>query len=638
MKLAALFSDHMVLQRNQVVPVWGWDTPGARVTVDLAGHQAQAVAGDDGKWLANLPSMPAGGPHTMTVSGTSTLAVQDVLVGEVWLGSGQSNMAWPLGMATTAGEAARGDELTTLRLFTVARAAELEVQSDVQGCWQRCSPGSLSAFSAVAYHFGRELHRRLGVPVGMINSSWGGTIAEAWTTRQAMTAEPALRPIVENCDRELANPNARSEYDAASKAWNDKHIPRDPGNAGFGKGWADAATGTADWPTMKLPQLWQRAGHDGNGVLWFRREVDVPAAWAGRDLTLSLGAVDKSDTTYFNNAVVGSLTVEQDPNSWCVPRVYTVPGKLVKAGRNVIAVRVFSNIWGAGFGGTEEQMNLSAPGDGAEAIGLAGPWQYQVEADFGVVSPPPAPPIPVGKGNPNTPTILYNSMIAPLIPYGLAGVIWYQGESNAGNANIYRTLFATMIRCWRDAWRQGDFPFYFVQLANFTPVREQPGPSDWAALREAQTTALSLPNTGMAVIIDIGETHDIHPRNKKDVGERLALAALARTYGFEGMVHSGPMYDGCRIEGSSVRVRFSHVAGGLVARGGGALKGFAIAGADRKFVWADATIDGDCVIVSSANVAQPAAVRYAWANNPVCNLYNASDLPASPFRTDDWGD
>ena len=632
MKLAALFCDHMIFQRNQVVSVWGWDTPGTEVTVSVAGGRGTARAGADGKWLAKLPSMPAGGPHEMTVAGTQTLVVRDVMVGEVWIASGQSNMEFPLSQSNSA-DKAKDAIYASIRLFTVPRSAEVEVQTDVNSRWVVCSPETASPFSGVAYLFGLELHRKLGVPVGLISTSWGGTMAEAWTTRSALKSQPTLSSMVDDYERFLAdNPGASEEYEAKLKAWRQEAIKSDPGNAGHAKGWAAEEVADDGWGQMELPRFWQSAGHNYSGVFWFRREVDVPAAWAGRDLVLSLGAVDKADTTYFNNVQVGSLTMEQDPNAWCTPRVYTVPGKLVKAGRNVVAVRVFSNMNAGGFGGKAQEMALSPAAQ--KPLSLAGDWQFKVEANFGLLQPLGLP-MPLGKGNANSPTILYNSMIAPLIPFGIAGAIWYQGESNVGRAQQYRTLFPTMIRSWRQDWGLGDFPFLFVQIANYFPVKEQPVRSEWAELREAQTMTLSLPNTAQAVAIDIGEALDIHPKNKQDVASRLALAALAKVYGFEGLVYSGPMYESCRVEGSAVRVKFAHTAGGLMAKGG-TLKGFAIAGEDRQFVWADACIEGQTVVISSPAVPAPAAVRYAWAENPVCNLYNTSDLPACPFRTDDW--
>lgn len=481
-RLANLFQDHMVLQQGQKVAVWGTAAPGERVTVSLAGKQASALAGEDGRWRVELGPLAAGGPFEMRVEGQNALTLQDVLVGEVWVCSGQSNMAWPVERAANPEQEISQANYPLIRFFTVRQKVAQEPQSEVEGTWEVCSPQTVGHFSAVGYFFARELHRTLGVPVGMINSSWGGTPAEAWTSRPALEADPALRPILENWERVLANyPQALQRYQERLKQWGE-----------------EAAKAKAE-------------------------------------------------------------------------------------GRAV----------------------------------------------------PPRPQPPLGPGHPWTPGGLFNGMIAPLTPFAIRGVIWYQGESNAGRAYQYRRLFPTLIQDWRRAWGRGDFPFLFVQLANFMKTLPEPSESAWAELREAQSMALSLPKTGMAVAIDIGEADDIHPKNKQEVGRRLALAALAIAYG-KDVVYSGPLYESMSIEGNRIRLRFKHVDGGLVAKDGEGLKGFAIAGEDRKFVWAEARIEGDTVVVSSPQVPNPVAVRYAWADNPVCNLYNRAGLPASPFRTDDW--
>jgi sialate O-acetylesterase len=386
---------------------------------------------------------------------------------------------------------------------------------------------------------------------------------------------------------------------------------------------------------MNLPQLWESAGLDVDGAVWFRREVDVPSAWAGRDLALNLGAIDDFDTTYFNGERIGS-TGPDTPNAWTATRHYRVTGSLVRAGRNTIAVRVFDRVGGGGFGGGE--MSLAPTGSAKEdAVPLEGAWSYKEEAtvpsrqiDYS------RQPQPVGPANQNNPTVLYNAMLAPLVPYSVRGAIWYQGESNAGRAYQYRTLFPTMIRDWRAAWGEGDFPFYFVQLANWKARPKDSTDSEWAELREAQSMTLkSVRHTGMAVAIDIGNPDDIHPRNKLDVGLRLARWALADSYR-QKLEPSGPLYDSFRIEGDRIRVRFLHVVGGLKTREDSAPAGFFIAGVDRKFMPAEARIEQGAVVVWSKDVPHPVAVRYAWSDNPDANLYNSEGLPASPFRTDDW--
>ena len=637
MKLASLFSDHAVLQREIEIPVWGWAEPGGQVTVELAGNCAMTTAGADGKWLAKLPPLPAGGPHTLTARTQSVapLVVNDVLIGEVWLCSGQSNMEFQVpGVKNGKAEVAAADH-PNLRLFHVPLASESRPQDDVPAAWELCTPESVRSFSAVGYFHGLELQRRLGVPVGLINSSRGGTKAEAWTSREGLAAEPALADLVAESDRLFtSDPVAVEGFRKDLTQWEQTYVQRPfPPNLGFEQGWANAE-GNDDWKTIAAPGHWQRAGLNFSGVVWFRREVAIPGDWAGQDLTLSIGACDKSEWTYFNGEFMGSLTHEGCSNAWCTPRVYTVPGRLVKAGKNVIAVRVYSHLYDAGMTGPAAVMFVKpAAAPQYDAISLAGTWAYQVEHNFGII--PPLPPMPPGPDTPGAPCALFNGMIAPLVPYAMRGAIWYQGESNADLPQQYRTLFPAMIRDWRRVWGQERFHFHFVQLANYMNPPAEPGESLWAELREAQTMALSLADTGMAVIIELGDESDIHPKNKQDVGRRLAYSVLSKVHGLADVTPSGPLYKACKIEGSRVRLVFSDLGGGLEARGG-ALKAFAIAGPDRKFVWADAKIDGETVVVSSPQVSAPVAVRYGWADNPPCNLYNKAGLPASPFRTDDW--
>lgn len=650
MKLAAIFSDNMVFQHGIKVPVWGWAQPGDRITVAFGSQKKSAVAQKDGRWTIVLnPLKISSVPGTMTVSskiGNRKLAIGNVLVGDVWVCSGQSNMEWVVNNSNNSAKEIAAANYPNIRLFSVPHVADLHPKQDIVGAWNCCSPETVGGFSAVAYFFGREIHRKTGIPLGLINTSWGGTCAETWTSREAMASDPFFSKVLCEYEYAISNPDkAQQETLAKQKEWAEKYDIKDTVNAGETKGWQNPDTDTSKWKEMELPRNWQSAGHEHSGIFWFRRIVDIPADWEGKELTLSLGALDKSDVSYFNGVRIGSITMQQRPDAWCTPRVYKIPGTLVKAGHNLIAVRVFSNIYHGGFIGTPSQMRLFPSDDKkAEAISLAGIWKYDLEANFGLV--PPAPPPPLGNGNQNSPYMLYNNMIKPLLPFGIKGAIWYQGCSNVDRAKQYRKLFPLMIKSWRKSWKQGNFPFYFVQLANYQPYKHLPEESTWAELREAQTMTLSLPNTGMAVIIDVGEANDIHPRNKQDVGLRLALASLAKDYGYKNMVYSGPLYKSMKVEGNKIRIKFDHVGGGLVVHGK-KLEGFSIAGNDpsspkgssaagKKFIWADAAIEGNTVVVSSPKISKPVAVRYGWAENPSCNLYNSSDLPASPFRTDDW--
>ncbi len=638
MKAASIFQDHMVLQRERPIPVWGSAEPGVRVSVTLSGKGAnvEATTGADGRWMAILPPQPAGGPFECVIRGPGgELRLQDVWVGEVWVGSGQSNMQMTVSASADAPREIAAANYPGLRVLTVNRVAVTTRQETVGATWAVCSPEKVGDFSAAGYYFIRELHEKLGVAVGLIDSSWGGTVAEAWTSREGLQGDPSLKIYMDKLDHFLG-PDGDQERAKAKKAadeWS-LSVPQDPGNDGEAKGWHLPATPDGDWQTMELPTGWQVAGHDFSGVFWFRRELTIPAAWAGKELALHIGACDKRDFTYFNGEFMGSMGVEDRPDAWCTPRVYVIPGRLVKAGRTVVAVRVFSNMYQGGMIGPTTDMWTAPTGASSKTgMSLVGGWRYRVEHNFGkiVVSPPA---LPYGDGNPNTPAVLFNGMIAPLLPYAIRGFIWYQGESNAARAAEYRTLFPALIRDWRREWGRADLPFYFVQLANYMGVSEKPVESEWAQLREAQRFTLSVvPRTGMAVIIDIGEAQDIHPKNKQDVGRRLAACALAADYGKLEFVGSSPLPRSARVSGGTVTVRFDHAASGLKVRGG-ELKGFALAGADRAFFWAEAKLEGaDGVSLSSQAVPEPRWVRYAWSDNPVCNLYGGTELPASPFET-----
>jgi sialate O-acetylesterase len=632
-RVPSLIGDNMVLQQEKKLRIWGWAKSGESVSVEIAKKRADAVTDANGRWQTSIGPLKAGGPFELTISGTNTLSFKNILVGEVWVCSGQSNMEWPLINSKDGAAAVAQANYPEIRLFTVQKSTATTPLDDVKGRWVVTTPDQAGQFSAVGYYFGRELHQKLKVPVGLIHTSWGGTPAEAWTSQETLAENPELRPILDRYVTRLMDlPQQRKEYERRLADWTQKNLYVDEDNKGEALGYADPQTPSADWPSMKLPQFVETAGLKMDGAIWFRREVNLPAAWAGKELELSLAAIDDYDTTYFNGKRVGGIGSET-PNSYIVQRRYKVPAELVKPGKNIIAVRVFDSAGEGGFG--PGKMALALVGDESSAIPLEGDWKYKVERELTAKNPdwgsrPEAP----GPTNQNSPSVLYNAMLAPITNFAIRGAIWYQGESNAGRAYQYRTLFPAMIRNWRSAWGEGDFPFYFVQLANYQPTKPEPGESDWAELREAQTLTLREPATGMAVIIDIGEASDIHPRNKLDVGHRLALWALANTYK-ERLEFSGPLFTGYTIEGDKVRVKFNH-APGLKTSDGGAPRGFAIAGEDHKFVWAEARIEGDSVVVWSKDVTKPVAVRYAWADNPVTNLYNNMGLPASPFRTDNW--
>jgi len=629
----SIIGDNMVLQQETRVRIWGTADPKEQVTVAFQKELTKTSADDRGHWQLLIGPFKAGGPYELSISASNTLSFKNILVGEVWVCSGQSNMEWPLINTKGGAEAVAQANFPEIRLFSVVKATSNSLLEDVQGQWVVTTPDQAGQFSAVGYYFGRELNQTLKVPVGLIHTSWGGTPAEAWTSSEALTASPELQPILDQYKLSLKDlPQRQAEYKLRLAKWIKENLYEDPGNKGESLGYADPQTSTGDWPSMNLPQYFETAGLKMDGAIWFRKEIEVPQSWSGQELELSLAAIDDFDTTYFNGTRVGGIGAETQ-DSYVVQRRYKIPAALVKSGKNLIAVRVFDSAGEGGFG--PGKMSLAPVGStNGDGIQLAGSWNYKVELQWEPKTPDwgSRPQMP-GPTNQNSPSVLYNAMLAPLTPYAIRGAIWYQGESNATRAYQYRTLFPTMIRNWRAAWAN-QFPFYFVQLANFQPVKTEPGESEWAELREAQTLTLKEPSTGMAVIIDIGEANDIHPRNKVDVGHRLALWALADTYK-EKVEFSGPLFTSFTTEGDKIRVKFKH-ATGLKSVDGGPLKGFAIAGDDHKFVWAEAKVDGADVIVWSKDVTKPVAVRYAWADNPINNLYNGSNLPASPFRTDDW--
>jgi sialate O-acetylesterase len=634
-RLPAIIGDNMVLQQGMKVAIWGKANPGEHVTVTFAKKSIDTVTDAQGRWQVWLGPLKAGGPSELTVKGDNNLVmIKNVLVGEVWLCSGQSNMEWPLVNTVGGAETVAQANHPEIRLFSVEHHTAGSPLTDLEGHWVVTTPEEAAHFSAVGYFFGRELYQRLKVPVGLIDSSWGGTPAEAWTSLEALLSSAELKPILDKYESSLNTlPQTKEAYARALAQWEDKKLYSDGENKGEALGYANPATPTADWSRMDLPQQFETTGLLIDGAVWFRKVVELPESWAGKDLVLNLTPIDDHDVTYFNGTRIGA-TGRETPNSYMVPRKYAVPGSLVHAGQNVIAVRVFDSAGEGGFsrGG---KMSIGPTGAGeSELISLRGSWDYKVELALEPKHPDwGSRPEAVGVTNQNNPSVLYNAMIAPLVPFVIRGVIWYQGESNAGRAYQYRTLFPVMIRNWRSAWGR-DFPFYFVQLPNWHANKAEPDESDWAELREAQMMTLREPQTGMAVTIDIGDENELHPRNKLDVGRRLAAWALADTYG-QRVPASGPLFERYAIEGDKVRIKFKHGVG-LKMSDGGPLKGFAIAGEDRRFVWADARIDGETVIVSSSRVPKPVAVRYAWADNPMANLYNKAGLPASPFRTDDW--
>jgi sialate O-acetylesterase len=633
--LAPLFTDHMVLQRGQENPIWGSDVPGEKINItveDATGalNKIMVTADGRGRWSAKLPNIPTGGPYTIVIDGSKEEKLDDVLVGEVWLVSGQSNMEFQVERATNSKLETATASNRRVRHFKVAQATSDVPRDTVFGQWEVNSPASVGEFSAIGYFFAREISERLDVPVGIINSTWGGTCVEAWTSYDVISKyvpEEELHPSAETIAKQKT---LYDEYLVIAAKWRVEHMPQDPGNSGFDKGWAKADFDDSSWETMKEPNYWQNKGIPYNGAFWFRKTIEIPQDWAGRDLVLSLGSVDDYDTTYFNGEKIGEV-VRGTPDSYLMQRKYTIPAALAKAGKAVVTVRVFDDFGNGGFGGSAEAMAI-APADGSfSAINISGEWKFKVEHNIGIV------PSSVFAGSPgaplftqpqNRPAYLYNGMISALIPYGMRGVLWYQGEQNENNWQTYGERVRAMIRDWRNRWGEGDFPFYYVQLATFGTS------SDWADLRLRQDEALKEPNTGRALAIDVGNISDIHPTNKQEVARRLALVALSETYGFSGFETSGPVFESASFKGSKAIVAFSHANGLHTSDNSPNVLGFEVAGADRIYHAASAAIVKDAVEASSDKVSQPIYVRYAHASAPEVNLVNGEGLPAAPFKAE----
>jgi sialate O-acetylesterase len=629
-RLASPFTDHAVLQAEQICPVWGFDAPGREVTLRLGSHVLRARADATGRFRFDVPPTPAGGPHRLSIEGSASLVLEDVWFGEVWLASGQSNMEWPVSASRDAREEAAAARWPLIRAFKVEPRPSLTAASECRGHWTVCAPETAGDFSAVGYFFARELHRARGVAVGIVDATWGGTPIEAWTSL------PALAPLVPDLDEQRARlaaeltelPRLTLEYARAVSEWQQRHLPADTGNQGFEQGWAEPGLDDSTWSTLDLPTFWQSQGMPFNGVVWFRKVVDLPSAWLDHEVWLSLGAIDDFDDTYFDGVAVGR-TPPGTLDAHRVRRRYALPSARTSAGRHVLAVRVFDHFGGGGFAGPASDMYLECPAR-AERLALNGLWRIRVERQIPLVPANvfesfPRPPLALAQQN--APATLFHGMLAPLIAYAIRGALWYQGESNVDRHASYRGLQVALMRDLRTRWGQGQFPFYYVQLANFTA-----SPA-WPLLREAQAQAASEPEAGMVVTLDIGDEADIHPTNKQEVGRRLALWARARTYGESSLAHEGPRLERVRIEGALARVRFVH-AEGLATSDGEAPRGFTLAGSDGRHEPATARIDGHEVVLSSEKVPAPCAVRYAFVDTLRANLRNGVGLPAAPFRTD----
>ncbi len=650
--MPALFSDHAVLQKAAKVPVWGMADPDEKITVTLDGTTAETTAGADGKWNVVLDLHDKGpGPFDLVIEGSNRVVFSDILVGEVWICSGQSNMDFNLVGASGAAEEIANSTNSMLRQFAVGKNVSATPLEGVSGGWVSASPATSGSFSAVGYYFGKHLQKELNTPVGIIFAAWGGTPIQTWMSEEALDQEPKLKAQKEESKAiTAAYPEDIKSYIISFYDWVKKYGRRDRLVANA-QTFASPTASVAGWKTVQLPNLLREQDMPDTGVVWLRKEIDIPAEYAGNGLQVNLGKLRDFDTLYWDGVLVGKTSAKTPiASQYLASRVYSIPGNLVHAGKTTLAIRLYSPAGDAGV--TGGPLNVGT-------VALDGAWLAKAEYELPALESDAKANYPVQPSHPfdteKTATYLFNGMINPLIPYAIQGAIWYQGETNVGDAPLYKRAFSLMINDWRKKWGQGDMGFYFCQLANFTGKPAVPGESAWADLREAQASMLSLSNTGQAVLIDIGEEANIHPRNKKDAGERLAISALSKTYKRPGP-YSGPIYSSMKVQGNKVRLSFTNADGGLVAKPlpevyqpesatpetkplvrnapGSDLQGFAIQDADGKWSWADARIDGEEVVVWARGVTRPEAVRYAWADNPTCNLYNKAGLPAVPFRTD----
>ncbi len=620
--VSPVFGDNMVLQRGKPNTFWGWTKPGATVRVDIQGYSASATAGADGKWVLSIAVPPVGGPYTVVISGLQRLELHNVLVGDVWICGGQSNMFLGVGATNNGAHEIETADHPDLRLFAVDRRTAYTPVAVPVGDWKVCSPqtlgqGGAGGFSAVAYYFGRALQARLQIPIGLIQDCVGGSRAESWMSRASLVSMGEFRLQIDAMDR--LRFSGAPEYGSFLMHWLDEFDPGTKNDRYAGPGLDDSA-----WKPVDLPGAFVQLGILGQpGVCWFRREVVLPDPLPGGTAKIFLGSIDKMDTTYINGTWVGA-------SSWVEnPRAYVIPSGVLHPGSNLIAIRIYRTKPIDSFLSPPEVLSLKV---GTElSLPLAGKWKAKATVD---ARPPHALPLDT-ENYATMPEVFYDGMIAPVAPLALTGAIWYQGEANTDRAWQYRRLLPALIADWRALFRQGDFPFYIVSLPAFMAHQDQPTDDGWAELREAQALAArDVPHCRLAVTIDTGEADNIHPKEKKVVGERLALCALAEHYGVE-VPSSGPTYESKEVLPGALRLHFAHADGGLISHGPN-LREFSVAGEDRAWHWADARIDGDSIVVSSPSVPKPVAARYAWQANPTAALFNAAALPAGPFRTDDW--
>ncbi|MDP4291371.1 MAG: sialate O-acetylesterase [Bacteroidota bacterium] len=637
LKMPAIFSDNMVLQQKTNVPVWGWNTPGREVQVTGSWNHktVRTLADNSGKWMLKIKTPAAGGPYTLTVKGEQSVVFQNVMIGEVWICSGQSNMEMP--MAGWTNQPVQNSEPTIkessnypdIRLFNVQKKLSAVPLSDCKGSWKVNSPKSVASFSATGYYFGLELYKKLKIPVGLIMSAWGGTPSESWTPYDEISKYEYFRPDVEKLQNLEQHKTDSINFLKDLSDWQSKVDLTNMNFPGTAQNWKSKDFDDSGWNKINQPTGWwnDQKWRYYRGIVWFRKSIVIPQEWEGKDLSVELGPIDEMDMCWINDYKLGEHMAVTDFN---IPRKYILPAEKVKSGANTLVIRMININEAGGLYGTPSQLKIYSVAEGdSKAISLAGEWKYKTDV---YIARMPAYPVDKSVIKPDMPGVLFNGMINPVIPFAIKGSIWYQGESNVYDANLYSKIFPSLVKSWREKWNQGVFPFYYVQIAPFGYGKG----SKSQLVREAQLHSLDkIPNSGMAVTMDVGTIKGIHPPYKDSVGRRLAVWALSRTYKMKAIAYSGPLYKSMKVEGPNIRIMFDHANHGLTVKGE-ELTFFEIAGADQKFVPAKAYIDNNTVVVSSPEVAQPVAVRYGWSDTATPNLFNTEGFPASSFRTDDW--
>lgn len=618
LRLPRLISNGMVLQRNKPLTIWGWATPGEAITVQLNNAVATTQADAASQWRITLPAQNPGGPYTIHIKGHQQITLTDIWIGDVWLCSGQSNMELTMDRVKYKyPEEMKAEGNLPIRQFLVPDKYNFNSpQQDVDdGSWIPVNQQNIGQFSAVAYFFAKEIYAHQKVPIGLINAALGGSPAEAWISEEALQPFPQY---LAEAQKFKSQAYIDSIEDADRKRSADWYRTVNANDEGLRNNWHNSNGYSANWQPIALPGYWADTYAGAfNGVVWFSKTIDVPTSFIGKPVKLELGRIVDADSVFVNGRFAGTTSYQYPP------RRYILPVNLLQPGANTITIRVVNNSGRGGFV-LDKRYELTTNSD---TINLAGAWQYKIGAVM--------PPLPGQTFVRWKPLGLYNAMIAPLTPFAIKGILWYQGEANAGRPADYQQLMQTLITNWRAKWQEPNLPFLYVQLANYMETKESPQSSSWAALRQQQLNTLSVPNTGMAVAIDIGDWNDIHPENKKAVGYRLSLLARKLVYGEKKLVASGPLYQSNKIKGNTIVISFSNTGRGLTTSDGKPLQQFAIAGADKKFVWAKAIIQKNKVVVWHESIKEPAAVRYAWADNPAgANLCNKEKLPASPFTTE----